>query len=129
MKSLYLEWIQRNVTDPLGKCREYSEAMARAFPELSIVRGHYCCPQWGDREHWWLVDERGSIVDPTVDQFPSGGFGQYIPWTEGADEPTGKCIHCGEYCYHGRATCSPECLRMLCGQYDVYNGEGIIDAR
>jgi hypothetical protein len=110
----YTDWIRRNVSDPIGKCIEYTEKMAADFPELTIVRGHYHCQYWGVREHWWLIDERGNIIDPTANQYPSQGAGCYTPWSEGNDEPTGKCLNCGAYSYHGSATCSAECFEALC---------------
>ena len=64
-------WLAAN--DPYGACRAACDAMLLAFPELRLVRGHYLCPLWGDREHWWLVDPGGAIVDPTAAQFPTRG--------------------------------------------------------
>jgi hypothetical protein len=109
MKKEYEEWIAANVTDGgLGQCQEVTEQMLAAFPELIRVRGHYACHIWGPREHWWLDDD-GVIVDPTAEQFPSKGAGVYIPWEEGREEPTGKCMNCGDYCYGGSFFCSDAC--------------------
>lgn len=36
-------WIAANVTETYGTCREVTERMAAAFPELGRVRGHYYC--------------------------------------------------------------------------------------
>jgi hypothetical protein len=105
----YSEWITKNITEAYGKCKEMAEEMAKIFPELTIVRGHYYCMVWGEREHWWLVDEQGHIVDPTAAQFPTKGNGEYVPWDEGAPEPTGMCPNCGEYCYDGNYCCSESC--------------------
>ena len=66
----------------MGRCAEATLAMAAVFPELTRVRGHYLCWVWGEREHWWLVEPNGEIVDPTADQFPSKGGGVYVPWDE-----------------------------------------------
>jgi len=109
MKNKYLDWIYKNIHVSYGKCEETTLWMNKEFPELTRVRGHYYCPIWGERTHWWLVDPDGEIVDPTVDQFPSKGFGVYEEWTEGDEEPTGKCPNCGEYCYNGSSTCSDKC--------------------
>lgn len=102
--------------DVTGKCAEATTSMVQMFPELRRVRGFYCCPLWGRREHWWLVAPDGSIVDPTVRQFPGGGLGDYQEWTEGDFEPVGKCINCGEYVYQegiGGVLCNEACEREL----------------
>ena len=105
----YKLWIKENVSVAYGKCSKVTEMMVVEFPELKRVRGYYHCPIWGKREHWWLVDTEGEIVDPTVSQFPSGGFGEYEPWIEGSPEPTGMCPNCGEVCYNGDGVCSEKC--------------------
>jgi hypothetical protein len=109
MLQQYQDWIKENVKDPLGTCAEHTQAMAQRFPELTRVRGHYLCLIWGKREHWWLVCQDGSIVDPTVAQFPSGRLGTYILWDENKKEPTGMCPNCAEYCYDGMSSCSTQC--------------------
>jgi hypothetical protein len=60
-----------------GKCREYAEQAVRENPLLRLVRGYYHCPIWGKRHHWWTVKPDGKIYDPTEDQFPSKGIGEY----------------------------------------------------
>ncbi len=92
---MYDEWITKNVSNPLGKCKEYAHAMATWFPELKVIRGHYLCPVWGRRCHWWCVAPCGDVIDPTAAQFPSRGIGEYVPWPEGAPEPVGHCLECG----------------------------------
>jgi hypothetical protein len=113
----YLEWIEQNVPDPRGTCREVTEEMAKEFPELRRVRGCYYCWTWGEREHWWLVDEvNDRIIDPTAAQFPSKGTGTYEEWDESHPEPTGMCPNCGEYCYKGEQVhehCHDEFVRSL----------------
>lgn len=89
-----------------GQCAVHTELMAEEFPELTRVRGHYHCPIWGVREHWWLT-LNGHVIDPTAAQFPSKGHGDYVPWVEGAAEPTGMCLNCGDYCYG--TSCCEEC--------------------
>lgn len=106
----YNDWIKENVDqDCLGKCKEMAEIMLETFLELRMVRGHYYCPIWGERGHWWLIDENDDIVDPTRSQFPSKGLGLYVEWDESEEEPTGKCPNCGGYCYDGRDCCSDNC--------------------
>jgi hypothetical protein len=95
--------------DLYGKCAEVTQQMAAANPSLRRVRGHYYCPIWGERAHWWLVDRDGKIIDPTAAQFPSKGNGTYVEWQEGEKEPSGKCYNCGDYCYDGKVFC-PECI-------------------
>lgn len=73
-----------------GKCKEMSEALVVADSSLILVRGHYICPVWGEQQHWWCKKLDGTIVDPTKDQFPSKGTGQYV-------EFDGIC-NC-EYCH------------------------------
>ena len=112
-KSKYYDpWIHENVSDyqaAYGKCADITQRMVEAFPELTRVRGHYYCPCWGEREHWWLTDLEGDIVDPTKSQFPSHGHGAYVPRDESQPEPTGKCPNCGDYCYNGDYCCSESC--------------------
>jgi hypothetical protein len=74
-----------------GKCKEMSEELCQSNPKLTLVRGHYDCPIWGMQPHWWTKDKDGSIVDPTVKQFPSGGVGEYIPFDGKVD-----CSECGK---------------------------------
>jgi hypothetical protein len=108
MNRAYSEWIAHNVVgDPRGLCKEVTERMAAAFPELRRVRGHYVCPSEGRLQHWWLVAADGTIVDPTKRQFVSDGKGAYEPH-EGP-VPTGKCLNCGEYVYECASFCSPAC--------------------
>lgn len=102
-----------------GTCREASEALVACHPELKLVRGHYECPIWGSQPHWWCVAPDGTVVDPTVEQFPSNGFGAYIPWDESKKEPTGKCLNCGDYVY-GDPVCSDDCGKMMA---DILNSK------
>ena len=112
-------WLAAN--DPYGACREACDAMLLAFPALRLVRGHYQCPLWGDREHWWLVDPGGAIVDPTAAQFPTKGHAQYVEWDESQPEPTGQCPNCGDLCYEGNYCCSKACERA----YTAYVSRGL----
>lgn len=74
-----------------GKCKSAAEKACACDPSLTIVRGHYICLMWGKQQHWWTVRKDGSINDPTKDQFPSGGFGEYVPF-----DGTVYCDECGK---------------------------------
>lgn len=84
-----------------GKCKEMAESAVSSDPTLTLVRGHYWCPLWGEQAHWWTVRQDGTIFDPTKDQFPSRGNGHYEP-------------------FRGWVTCSE------CGT-DVVEADAIID--
>lgn len=107
----YDKWIAENVVDDLGTCAEVTIAMVKKFPELKRVRGHYHCPIWGERAHWWCIASNGKIIDPTASQFPSKGSGVYIVHVEGSPEPTGKCLDCGSYVYNEDTFCDDTCER------------------
>jgi hypothetical protein len=62
-----------------GRCREMSEALCAQDSTLTLVRGHYFCPFWGEQAHWWCQRSDGTIVDPTARQFPSKGAGECSP--------------------------------------------------
>ena len=112
MNPMYAPWIKSNVPDNcIGQCAEQTLRMAAAFPELKRIRGHYICPCWGKREHWWLITPENQVVDPTAKQFPSKGRGDYVPWDESKEEPTGMCPQCGGYSYNGDTTCSETCFK------------------
>lgn len=74
-----------------GKCKAMSEAACKADPTLTLVRGHYYCPVYGEQPHWWTVHPDGTINDPTKDQFPSKGTGHYEPF-----DGMATCAECGE---------------------------------
>lgn len=122
MKQQYKDWITANVTESTyGKCVEITTAMQVAFPELVRVRGHYYCWVWGERAHWWLLDGE-EIIDPTKEQFPSCGNGEYVQWVEGTPEPTGSCMNCGGWCYNGQNCCSDNCFRLVCADMGINYG-------
>jgi predicted nucleic acid-binding Zn ribbon protein len=118
MLAQYRDWIIANVrgTD-YGEWREVTARMLAAFPELRRVPGHYHCPFIGPRTHWWLVDADGGIVDPTVDQFPSRGLGEYVEW-DGSPLPTGRCLECGGDVYDGSSFCSDQCGEICTGEFN-----------
>lgn len=75
-----------------GTCKEAVEAICAEDSTLTAVRGHYWCPHWGMQPHWWAVKQDGTIVDPTVKQFPTKGFAaEYIPF-----DGTVECSECGK---------------------------------
>lgn len=117
----YLDDVRRRLHDPTGRCREESLAMADAFPELRLVRGHVRCANGRRYPHWWCVDPDDVVLDPTAAQFALVGILDYEPHPDGAPEPTGKCPNCGEYCYGGRFCCSDACERA----YERYLMEGL----
>ena len=111
----YAAWMRQHVQgDVTGRCVKWTHRMAEVFPALSLVRGHVLPigepPPTGSPQgyvHWWLVTHDGTIVDPTAAQYPWAL--QYIPWTEGQDEPTGRCAQCGGDAYGWRVCCTPAC--------------------
>jgi hypothetical protein len=134
LKPAYVAWIAANVEgDGYGKCRDVSENMAAAFPELKQVRGWYDCPLWGARSHWWCRTEDGTIVDPTAAQFPSAGIFNYRELDESNREqlvPAGTCPNCGGAVYvtldkaeEGEipTVCSERCH----GEYLAYCNSGL----
>ena len=74
-----------------GKCKEFSEKLIAKNPNLRLVRGHYCCPIWGEQQHWWCEDENGKVIDPTAKQFPSKGIGEYVKFDGNC-----TCSECGK---------------------------------
>jgi hypothetical protein len=75
-----------------GRCKELSEAACAADPTLKLVRGHYYCPIWNSEEpHWWTLRQDGTIHDPTREQFPSHGCGEYTPF-----DGMVSCEECGK---------------------------------
>lgn len=55
-----------------GTCKRAVDELVSADPSLTKVAGWYIDAVWGSREHFWAVDTDGKIVDPTVEQFPTG---------------------------------------------------------
>jgi hypothetical protein len=98
-----------------GRCREMSEALVKADPTLTLVRGHYVCPMWGRQQHWWCKRPNGEIVDPTVGQFPTRGVAaEYVEFDGRVD--CGEEGHEGKFRIDGRyAFCSTECNMRFVG--------------
>ena len=102
-----------------GKCKEMSEAIVASDAALELVRGHYLCPVWGEQAHWWVKKPDGTIIDPTKDQFPSKGCGQYVEFDGNLE-----CSNCGKPMkeedadIEGRyAFCSYECHGRFVGAF------------
>jgi len=101
-----------------GKCKEMSEAIVVENPTFRLVRGHYWCPMWGNQQHWWVENDKGEIIDPTKDQFPSKGNGDYTEFDGNCE-----CAECGkkfkeEDMYMGGgnyALCSSQCYGRMVG--------------
>lgn len=104
----YIAGLKLTEKSAYGRCEFVCKVMVEKFPELNLIRGYYWDVEWGKREHWWITDLEESIIDPTAIQFPSKGIGHYEPWLAYSREPTGKCPHCGEYCYN-HETVHDEC--------------------
>jgi len=64
------QWIDKFV-DSAGQClcEEYSYAMAKCFPELNRVGGLIYFANGESDYHYWCVDPKGNIVDPTAEQY------------------------------------------------------------
>lgn len=100
-----------------GKCKELSEAACAADPSLRLARGHYRDAIWGEQEHWWCVRPDGSIHDPTKDQFPTKGNGEYVEFDGWC-----SCAECGRaireedaYMAGYYPCCSGSCAMRLVG--------------
>ena len=123
MDDRYEIWIEahyRSAESALGCCEEATRAMVRAFPELRRVKGHYDCPLWGRRMHWWCETPGGEVTDPTRAQFPTRGLaGTYEEASPETLVRTGACMQCGrdilvplaeaERGARGGTFCSEEC--------------------
>jgi hypothetical protein len=101
-----------------GKCREFCDKLIKQDPSLILVRGFYHCPEWGKQQHWWCKKADGTIVDPTVRQFPTKGIGatyeEFDGWCE--CEVCGKRVLEADAIIDGRfALCSGKCHRELVG--------------
>ena len=101
-----------------GKCHEFCVALLKEDPTLSMVRGWYECPMWGRQQHWWCKKEDGTIVDPTVKQFPTKGVcAEYVEFDGMIDcEECGKRVSEEEAHFDGHHTfCSGSCYARCVG--------------
>ncbi|MDE2233785.1 MAG: hypothetical protein KGJ90_06825 [Patescibacteria group bacterium] len=101
-----------------GKCKEMSEAEVAKDPTLRLARGYYHCPYWGKQAHWWCVKPDGTIVDPSVNQFPTKGAAAEYEEYNGRIE----CEQCGKETTEEEATidghhvfCSGDCYARCVG--------------
>jgi hypothetical protein len=89
--------------------------MVKAFPELTIVKGHVETLEWGRRGHMWLRMADGTIVDPTASQFP--GILEYDEWKPGDEVRVGACMNCGEDIWRSVQTLDTEPYNpMVCSE-------------
>jgi hypothetical protein len=94
------------------------DALIEEHPEFTAVRGYYHCPLWGKQQHWWCVDKKGNIIDPTVRQFPTKGAGaEYEPFNGmvecsecGTEKPEVEMEFNGQYAF-----CSYKCQGKFLG--------------
>lgn len=100
-----------------GKCKELAEAAVKTNPDLTLVRGYYHDFLWGKQPHWWTKDKDKNIHDPSKDQFPSKGLGEYEEF-DGMVE----CANCGKQMKEEKARfdsryafCSIECNMRFVG--------------
>ena len=96
-----------------GKCKKECEKSILLDSSLTLVRGHYIDPEWGQQQHWWTVKPDGKVFDPTARQFPSNGAGEYIPFNgECTCENCGRIFHetdDGAQFFGTHALCSYAC--------------------
>lgn len=96
-----------------GKCKELAEQAVQADPSLRLVRGFYHCPMWGKQQHWWCERSDGTVVDPSVKQFPTQGAMATYEEYDGNIE----CEYCNKvvpedkaYVYAHHVYCSYTCF-------------------
>lgn len=66
-----------------GTCEQAVDSLIAQNPALTKVAGWYIDAHWGPREHFWATAPDGTIIDPTVEQFPTGhvpALRQYQPY-------------------------------------------------
>lgn len=76
-----------------GTCQQAVEKLVEQNTNLTAVRGWYLDTCWGPQEHWWATTLDGEIIDPTVEQFPTGhipALRSYQPY-----EGVHPCPGCG----------------------------------
>lgn len=101
MKDVYKNWIEEHyptIGSAYGHCQEAVQLMKEAFPELEVTNG-FAITSWGDREHWWLKDSEGNVVDPTAHQFVLFGYEEIDDTHPARNYPRRRCMDCGEYYY------------------------------
>ena len=114
--------MENNYKKYRGNCKEECEKLVLKNPKLKLVLGWYHEPIWNTKEeHFWCVDEKGNIHDPTRLQFPSGGISEFYEEYIGVVQ----CAECGkeiqekDIIMQGRFTvCSGICALRLVGLED-----------
>lgn len=123
----YGEWIDAYVARHngfvRGKCKQATEEMIAAFPELRQAAGFVYC-QWGMDQHWWCVDPNDDIVDPTVAQF-QGIIPEYEELDLNSPEdvgriPIGKCVNCGGPIYRTSERTDTVCSNVCADELKYY---------
>jgi hypothetical protein len=124
----YIKWIESNYPtskESYGNCKEAVTKMKEAFPELTVTNGFVFDAMWGDRAHWWLKTEDGSIVDPTFNQFPA-----FVEYTEIDDNhparnyPLARCHECGDQYYETPELKGVMHTKACEGRYIAYLNSG-----
>jgi hypothetical protein len=124
--SEYDEWIiayLARTPHVYGQCTSAAREMHEAFPELVEVRG------WANyREHVWLIDSSGAIVDPTATQFVPPI--EYRAFQPGDTVRVGRCMNCGDVIYaeverlddskYARSVCDNDCAAELEASLDLH---------
>lgn len=110
-------------------CAQFVREMQARFPDLRRVAGFYYAPDSdaSHGEHWWLEDERGNVIDPTADQFPSQGTGRYVRYDPRLHcVVKGKCMNCGIglFSREGSYPCSRSCAKDLAQAYGFREAQG-----
>lgn len=92
-----LEQIAADYKTFRGRCQELCAAEIAKDPTLTLVRGHYFEPRWPSdpkQPHWWCKRPDGTIVDPSVLQFPSGD--KHVPQRYTEFNGVVECSNCGK---------------------------------
>lgn len=112
---------QQNVFDYQlsGRCQEFAKFAVEQDSSLTLTRGWYNCPRWGKQQHWWTTRQDGSVYDPTANQFPSLGEGEYIPFTGWLEcDECGKSIREEDATFYGKyILCTGICFGKFVGVY------------
>jgi len=100
-----------------GKCKEMVDDLCSKDSTLTPVRGHHYCWCFGKQAHWWATKPDGTIVDPTVNQFPKPHIGEYVPFDGIVEcEQCQKLVPEHDASFYGRyAFCSSHCQLQFLG--------------
>jgi hypothetical protein len=121
----YAEWTKEYVAKHKGfvrgKCRDATNKMVKAFPELRQVCGFVYC-DWGREQHFWCVAPDGRVIDPTKSQYRAVFDYEELDLNKASDRariPTGVCMNCGDDVYAGDQTCSDHCYDEIALEYNM----------